>query len=61
LSFENADKERKGVIGRREFLLSYNDIFSNERRQVALLLAKEFSGIGQSKVCHILTWYALYI
>eukprot|EP01087_Luapelamoeba_hula_P001011 TRINITY_DN1076_c0_g1_i2.p1 TRINITY_DN1076_c0_g1~~TRINITY_DN1076_c0_g1_i2.p1 ORF type:complete len:1930 (-),score=528.69 TRINITY_DN1076_c0_g1_i2:16-5805(-) len=50
LSFENADKQKKGMIGRKEFLVCYYDLFANERRQVALLLAQEFQGLSVDKI-----------
>ncbi len=44
LSFDNVDKAKKGVINKKQFLICYNDMFANERRQMALLITKDFNG-----------------
>lgn len=44
LSFNYVDTSKTGSLDKRQFLASYNLLFSNERKQMALLLTKDFKG-----------------
>ena len=45
LAFEHVDADHSGSISKEEFLRSYLDMFCNERKQMALLLRKDFPGV----------------
>jgi len=44
LAFDHVDMNNNGAVTKEEFLASYNGLFCNERRQVALLLKADFPG-----------------
>jgi hypothetical protein len=43
-TFSKADRDKSGSINLHEFLESYKDIFSQERKQVAIILQPDFPG-----------------
>jgi len=49
LSFDYVDTGKKGSLDKRQFLVSYNLLFSNERKQMALLLTKDFKGTPNTR------------
>jgi hypothetical protein len=49
LSFDYVDTGKKGSLDKRQFLISYNLLFSNERKQMALLLTKDFKGTPNTR------------
>jgi Ca2+-binding EF-hand superfamily protein len=51
LSFDYVDTGKSGSLDKRQFLASYNLLFSNERKQMALLLTKDFKGNLLHKKC----------
>ncbi|ELR17997.1 uncharacterized protein ACA1_209420 [Acanthamoeba castellanii str. Neff] len=50
LSFDYVDTGKKGSLDKRQFLISYNLLFSNERKQMALLLTKDFKGLTVEEI-----------
>ncbi|KAL6054010.1 NADPH:sulfur oxidoreductase [Balamuthia mandrillaris] len=50
LAFSHVDSAKRGKIDKTQFLRVYNEMFSNERRQTALLLTVEFPGMTVEQI-----------
>ncbi len=44
LSFDYVNSTKTGSLDRRQFLVAYNILLTNERKQMALLLTRDFPG-----------------